>query len=476
MHESLRELYLYDNDLSDLLDLRFVEKLPSLVKLDLSWCYLASAFLSTLSGIETHESLKELDLSGNNFSASLDLGFVARLPSLKRLILRNCNLTSACLNTLSGIKTHKSLRVLYLYGNNLSDLLDLGFVAKLPSLVKLVLLHCNLTSASLNTLSEIETHESLRELDLYGNNLSDLSDLRFVEKLPSLEILNLEYCNLTPACLNTLSGIESLRELDLCDNDFSGLLDLRFVEKLPSLEKLVLSSCNLTPACLNTLSGIKTHKNLRELDLLCNNDFSGLLDLVFIEKLPSLEKLVLFRCNLTSACLNTLSGIKTHKNLRELDLLCNNDFSGLLDLVFIARLPSLEKLYLSNCRLTSASLKTLSGIERHESLRVLDLDNNDFSDLLDLRFIAKLPSLEKLVLSNCRLTSVSLKTLSEIETHESLRELDLSGNNLSNLSDFAFITKLSSLKELNLSYCELTPESKSRILELMKGRERNLMF
>jgi len=523
-HKNLRVLYLDDNDLSDLLDLGFIAKLPSLEKLDLCGCRLTSACLNALSEIETHKSLRVLYLDGNDFTDLLDLGSIAKLPSLEKLVLSNCNLMSASLKTLSRIETHENLKVLYLAGNDFTDLLDLGFVARVPSLEKLYLGNCSLTSASLKTLSRIEIRENLRVLDLSYNDFSDLPDFTFIAKLPSLKKLDLSCCSLTSASLNTLSRIETrenLRELSLYDNDFIDLLDLGFIAKLPSLVKLRLSDCNLTSASLNTLSGIETHKSLRVLNL-CDSNFSGSLDLAFVEKLPSLEKLDLGGCGLTPACLNTLSEIETHESLRVLDLygndfsdsldlafvaklpslrelnlsdcrltsaslntlsrieslrelnLSGNYFSGLLDLGFIAKLPSLEKLDLSSCKLTSASLKTLSGTETHENLKELDLSHNGLSDLLDLRFVVKLPSLEKLYLGNCSLTSACLNTLSEIETHENVRVLDLSFNDFSNLPDFTFIAKLPSLKELDLSCCSLTPGSKSRISELMRKRECNL--
>jgi len=253
---------------------------------------------------------------------------------------------------------------------------------------------------------------SVKELDASNTELKD--DFSFVERLLSLERLRICVRGSTTVFLNALSQIQGLKELNLFHSNLSNLSDLVFVEKLSSLEILNLNNCKLTSASLNTLSRIES---LRELDLSWN-DFSASLDLRFVEKLPSLEKLVLSCCKLTSACLNTLSEIE---NLKELNL-SHSNLSASLDLGFVEKLSSLEKLNLGNCKLTSASLKTLSGIERHESLRELYLYGNDFSASLDLGSIAKLPS----------------------------------------------------LKVLDLSCYSLTPESKSRISELMNGRKCDL--
>jgi len=123
---SVRELDTFNIVLAD--DFSFIERLVSLEKLKMSVRGSTIVFLDLLSQIQ---SLRALDLRCNNLLDLLGLAFIAKMPSLEKLILSYCNLTSASLNTLSGIETHKSLRVLVLDGNNFSDSLDFGFVAKL---------------------------------------------------------------------------------------------------------------------------------------------------------------------------------------------------------------------------------------------------------------------------------------------------------------------------------------------------------
>ena len=191
-------------------DLSFIKKPVSLERLSMRVHGSPLALLDTLSQVQ---GLSELNLSYNNFSDLSDLAFVAKFPSLVKLDLSYCKLRSASLNTLSGIEELKNLSELNLFCNNFSDLSDFAFVAKFPSLVKLNLSCCKLTSASLNTLSRIEALKNLSELDLHGNYFSDLSDFAFVARFPSLVKLDLSYCKLTSASLNTLSRIEALKNL-----------------------------------------------------------------------------------------------------------------------------------------------------------------------------------------------------------------------------------------------------------------------
>ena len=368
-------------------------------------------------------------------------------------------------SSMDAVPVPTSIRRLELGWNDFSDLSDLTQIVELPALETLGMAFCKLTSASVNALSKIEICGSLRNLCLNFNHFSDPVDFSFVTKLASLEKLDMRECKLKSASINTLSGINahnSLRELNLCQNDLSDLLDFSFITRLPSLNKLNVSSCKLTPASLATLH-TQTHGYLMELDLSCN-DLSGFVDLSFITGLPSLMVLSVRGYGLGPGSLSTLPEAK---NLREL-ILESNDLSGLSDFSFITRLASLNKLSVSSCKLTPASMGILAEIEIHNSLTELDLNINDFSDLSDFSFIAKLPSLNRLCMSCCGLTPASLRALADIEIHSSLATLELKWSKLSGPLDFTFITRLTSLSWLDISGSKLTSESGDKVSELCK--------
>jgi len=84
-------------------------------------------------------------------------------------------------------------------------------------------------------------------------------------------------------------------------------------------------------------------------------------------------------------------------------------------------MKSLEKLEMIDCKLTFASLNTLCGVERHHSLKILQLGKNNFVNSADLSFVTKLVSLEILSMPLCKLASASLNRISGTETHNSLK-------------------------------------------------------
>lgn len=433
-----------------------------------------------MTGSSFHEIISDFNLEdikalhipyiplAGNFS------FIEKLDSLERLFIAVHGPTSAFLDALPQ---PQKLTRLDLRGNNFSDSLDFAFVAKLESLVKLAVSFCALTPESLETLARVKVPVNLTELDLSSNCYPDLPDFAFIASFTSLVRLDLSNSGLTPAFLDALSKINTHRtlcELCLWQNSLSDSSNLAFIAKFPSLVKLDLSSCKFTSEFLRTLSKIEPPRNLRILDL-SSNYFHDLSNLSLLTSLSSLEKLNLTYCGLTSTSLDTLSKIDTLKNLRTLNL-SRNDFSGSdsLSPEFFANFSSLVKLGLSRCELTSSFLDALSKIDTHRTLRKLDLSCNRFTDLnsLNFAFVTELPSLVKLVLSGCGLTPASLRIFSAIEPHNSLTELNLSQNDFSNSGSLSleFVRKLPALKMLDLSKSELTSESKSWISELMGER------
>ncbi|KAH1171893.1 hypothetical protein KIL84_007511, partial [Mauremys mutica] len=97
---------------------------------------------------------------------------------LKTIVLRQCSLTAACCGDLSAaLSTNQSLTELELSGNELGDLgiklLCEGLKHPRCKLQKLVVWDCQLTDACCGDLSSLlSTNQSLRELNLRGNNLS----------------------------------------------------------------------------------------------------------------------------------------------------------------------------------------------------------------------------------------------------------------------------------------------------------------
>ncbi|XP_075784475.1 NACHT, LRR and PYD domains-containing protein 3-like isoform X2 [Pelodiscus sinensis] len=152
--------------------------------ISLSSCKLSSAFPKDLSPqtLFTNQALEKLDLSANALGDSglkhLCEGLKQPGCKLQSLLLWQCHLTAACCEDLSAaLRTNQSLTELELSGNKLGDsgikLLCEGLKHPTCKLQKLVVWDCRLTDACCGDLSSLlSTSQSLRELNLSGNNLT----------------------------------------------------------------------------------------------------------------------------------------------------------------------------------------------------------------------------------------------------------------------------------------------------------------
>ncbi|XP_044869685.1 NACHT, LRR and PYD domains-containing protein 3-like [Mauremys mutica] len=152
--------------------------------ISLSSCKLSSAFPEHLSPkmLFTNWSLEKLDLSANTLGDSglkhLCEGLKHPHCKLQILLLWQCHLTAACCGDLAAaLSTNQSLTELELSGNKLGDsgikVLCEGLKHARCKLQKLVVWDCHLTDACCGALSSLlSTNQSLRELNLSGNNLS----------------------------------------------------------------------------------------------------------------------------------------------------------------------------------------------------------------------------------------------------------------------------------------------------------------
>ncbi|KAJ4835949.1 hypothetical protein Tsubulata_047897 [Turnera subulata] len=403
--------------------------------------------------------LQTLNLSGSglgNLPSSL-----SSLRKLRFLILRSC----LCLETLPSIKDFTNLEVLDVSNATLFRILsnpdrNLSKLRKLRSV--------DLSRTLIPNLPILRDPPKLSRLLLGGCGKLRLS---FLEKLPSLQILDLSGSafKVLPSTVN-LKGLKVLDVSGACkldtiqDKSFNHLSLLRSlnmsqtkIKRLPSLSDLHNLRCHLLKGCkeLAELPDVVGLKRLKELDL------SGCTSL---KKLPQLKSLQMLKVLDLADCssLETFQD-QSFENMPRLQKLT---LSGTVieDLSSLENSVNLSYLVLKNC----LNLKCLPPPERLLELEVLDLEgvsnpNGINSKLLEqlhsriqsihlfkikfssFAFVSKLINLRQLSLKGCSGLAVPcLQDLTNLEV------LDLSGTDVTSLSS---VENLSSLQELLLCNC-----------------------
>ena len=122
---------------------------------------------------------------------------------------------------------------------------------------------------------------NLRELNLFGSNIREVSIKRGVRSLPQLEILNLAYCN-------NLIDLSS-------DRSITGIGLKYGVKSLSNLETLSFDSCiNLENGGLVEILSISGRK-IRYL-YVCRTSITGFGIVEGVESITNLESLIMAGC------------------------------------------------------------------------------------------------------------------------------------------------------------------------------------
>ncbi|XP_066537048.1 NACHT, LRR and PYD domains-containing protein 3-like isoform X2 [Hoplias malabaricus] len=292
----------------------------------------------------------------------------------------------------------------------------------------------------------ISTERSIN-LFLCLSEMKDKSLYREIEEFLNSEKHSKRYLSLGQCSALTyilLTSEEELEELDLGNYDTTEEGYRRLIPAVAVCRKAQLSGYDLTKDSCEALgTALQSENSLKELDL-SNNDLqdSGveLLSAGLKSPLCKLETLRLSGCRLgDKSCESLGSVLQSNSSLKELDL-SNNDLqdSGveLLSAALKSPLCKLETLRLALCGLRDKSCKSLgSALQSENSLKELDLSNNDLQDsgveLLSAALKSSLCKLETLRLSGCMITDEGCSSLaSALKSNPShLRKLDLSYNN-----------------------------------------------
>ncbi|XP_067434206.1 NLR family CARD domain-containing protein 3-like isoform X3 [Thunnus thynnus] len=521
----LKELDLSNNSI--LWDSRLCwlsHKWKTLETLRLRFCRLSMRGCASLASVlmSKPSQLRELDLSYSKFLQKsekklLSGDFKNQLETLK---LNGCGLTDkSCASLASALKSNPShLRELELMNNNLQDSGVTLLSAELESsdciLETLRLGSCELSEISCASLaSALKSNPChLRELDLSENKINDSGVKLLCDFLENshcrLKTLRLMDCSLSEiSCASLASALKSnpshLKKLDLSDNKLQDagvklLCDILEISDF-EMETLRLDNCGLTEiSCPSLATALKSNpSHLIELDLSHNElQDSGVKLLCDFLESPHcrLETLGLVCCMVTGkGCASLVSALKTNpSHLREVDLNENKlQDSGVKLLCAGLENCRLETLRLIICGLMEVSCASLASALMSEvsNLRELDLSDNNLQDsgvkLLSAGLESPHCKLETLRLDSCQLTESSCAFLASVlskykpkSSISSMRELDLSYNNLQDSGVRLLSAGLGNqncrLKTLRLNKCSLSEISCASLASALKSNPSHL--
>lgn len=225
--------------------------------------------------------------------------------------------------------------------------------------LKILHLSCN----GINSIEGIKNCSNLKELYLQSNMLSEISEIRFLKKLEVLELENNEISDIFP-----ISGCSELRILNLNYN---------YIENITKVDEKKKFK-----------GGLKSLKNLREL-YLCKNKITDYKQFKVLKSCgQNLREL-----NLASNNIERFNTFSFFKELRSLDL----EGCKIKSIDNFTKLGKLSELNLSMNNISSIFEKgKTKNFSIFPSLDILDLSNNNLTDLDDL--VMKLKKSENLAI------------------------------------------------------------------------------
>lgn len=313
-------------------------------------------------------------------------------------------------------------------------------------------LECDVTRPE-NDLEAIASLSELRRLQL----ATDATDLTPLTRLTKLELLDVAAPAARPDPLVQLQSLVALRYaghivraigrkggvpvFDAGGHVERPLVDLAWIQKLPSLRALALADLRIAD-----LSPLASATRLELLDLGWNVDVaSNPLDLAPLNGLASLTALDLR--NVAHRDLRPLSGTK----LRQLRV-------GPIDVASLGPLEALAPT-LVDLSIERSKVRDYSALGKLVGLRRLELSG---SDIRDGRVLAPLAELEALDLGDTRVSDVAA-----VAKLPALAQLDLTDTPVRRFAPLAATT---SLRRLIVGGATMDPEERERALAVLRSR------
>ncbi|KAJ8634912.1 hypothetical protein MRB53_009179 [Persea americana] len=398
-------------------------------KHDLSWLCMLTGLKSLNLGknqlnsippcIEHLSSLTVLRLRGNQFSTSLDIQGLCKLPKVEVLDLHSNQLLDGsippCLTNLT------QLSYLDLSNNRFGGEVPLNILRNLISLENIYLSKSRFKGVF--PFSIWANHVNLSVLDLSSNHQLQV-ETELPRWVPSFQLI---YLNLSNCILNSHSG--AIPKFLATQNNLQ-VIDLSFTKLRGPIPSWLLGTTNNTEHVdlrNNLLSGgfpISSSSSMIRAIYLSNNNISGPLPPNISSLFPHL---VNFSMSNNAIEGNILTNHFSNMSFLSLLDLSNNKLTGDVPYTLFTECPSLEFLKLDNNRLDGIIEPLDSRTYFTSLLRVLDISGNSLHGSFNT-WIVSLPNLEVLTMHNNNFEGSIPNEMCKLLN---MRILDLSHNNLS---------------------------------------------
>ncbi|XP_033102815.1 uncharacterized protein LOC117105694 isoform X2 [Anneissia japonica] len=437
------------------------------------------------------EELKELNISGNNFS-NIDGSSLSSLlliaPTLTKLNLSNCSLSGVIMNdVIRGCCCQEfklELKELNISDNNLSNIDGSSFASLFiaPTLSKLNMCNCSLSGVIINDMIRECCSEGVQlELEVLdisnNNNLNNIDGSLFASLLGiTSKLESLLMSNGSSYIVYNLHGlyISGTTSINIDGSSLAALL-ITFERN-----RLALINCSLSGVIMNDMikecfsSGVRL--KLTELDVNSNNlsSIDGSLLASLLDIAPEVSHLNMNNCSLSGDIINDMirKCCSTGVNLQLIELsISGNNFSNIdgssFSSIFIT--PTLSSLDMSNCIISgdimNDMIREFCNRGFNSVLVEVDINGNNLSNI-DGSLLASLlviTPLQYLNMSNCSLSGVimddMIRECCSKGVDLELVELDINSNYLSRING-SLLASLSviayKMSSINMSNCSLS--------------------
>ncbi|XP_019153206.1 PREDICTED: receptor-like protein kinase HAIKU2 [Ipomoea nil] len=375
------------------------------------------------NSLENMTKLEVLSLGDNPFDRTTLPDFIVKLTNLNWLYLSNCSLEG---KIPEGIGNLTELLNLELSMNYISGEIPAG-ITKLRKLWQLEVYNNELTGKlpdGFGNLSNLQYFDASSNL-LYGS----LSEIRFLNKLISLQLLENQFSGEVPA---ELGDFKNLVNLSLYTNNLTGTLPAK-LGSWAEFDFIDLSENFFTGPIPPDMCKQGKMKEL----LILQNNFTGEIP----ETYANCISLRRFRVSKNSLSGKVPTGIWGLPNLNIIDI-ANNAFEGSIT-ADIKNAKSLGQLFVSNNKLSGEIPPEISGAS---ALVSIDLSNNQFSGEIP----ATIGELKQLDTVNFHNNEFSGSMPDSLGSCDSLSDINIAFNSLSGQIP-ASLGSLPTLTSLNLS-------------------------